>query len=82
VIRTLIVEDEPILAEAHRAYTERVSGFTVVGVVHAGGEALRFLDRHPVDLILLDFYLPDMNGLDVCRAIRARGHATDVMAVT
>ncbi|MCW2886573.1 MAG: hypothetical protein QOE54_5263 [Streptosporangiaceae bacterium] len=82
MIRTLIVEDEPILAEAHRAYTERVSGFTVVGVVHAGGEALRFLDRHPVDLILLDFYLPDMNGLDVCRAIRARGHATDVMAVT
>jgi response regulator of citrate/malate metabolism len=82
VIRTLVVEDDPILAEAHRAYTERVSGFTVVGVVHGGGEALRFLDRHPVDLVLLDFYLPDIGGLDVCRAIRARGHATDVMAVT
>ena len=82
MIRTLVVEDDPILAEAHRAYTERVSGFTVVGVVHAGGEALRFLDRHPVDLVLLDVYLPDMDGLDVCRAIRARGHQTDVMAVT
>jgi response regulator of citrate/malate metabolism len=82
VIRTLIVEDDPILAEVHRTYTERVIGFTVVAVVQAGGEALRFLDRHPVDLVLLDFYLPDMGGLDVCRAIRTRGHATDVMAVT
>jgi response regulator of citrate/malate metabolism len=35
-----------------------------------------------VDLVLLDFYLPDMNGLDVCRTLRAHGWTVDVIAVT
>jgi len=82
MIRTLVVEDEPLLAEAHRAYVERVPGFEPVGVVHAGGEALRFLAAHEVDLVLLDFYLPDMGGLEVCQAMRARGHSAAIIAVT
>jgi response regulator of citrate/malate metabolism len=66
-IRVLVVEDDRQLAEAHRPYVERLPGFDVVGVVHAGGETLRFVAAQAVDLILLDFYLPDMSGLDVCR---------------
>jgi response regulator of citrate/malate metabolism len=82
MIRTLVVEDDPLIADAHRAYVERVPGFTAVGVVHQGGQALRFLATHEVDLVLLDFYLPDMSGLEVCRAMRTRGDSTDVIAVT
>jgi response regulator of citrate/malate metabolism len=82
MIRTLVVEDDPFIADAHREYVERVPGFTAVGVVHQGGEALRFLAAHEVDLVLLDFYLPDMGGLEVCRVMRARGHEADVIAVT
>ncbi|MBC6462849.1 response regulator [Actinomadura sp. HBU206391] len=82
MIRTLVVEDDPLIADAHRAYVERVPGFTPVGVVHQGGEALRFLAAHEVDLVLLDFYLPDMGGLEVCRVMRAQGHEADVVAVT
>ena len=81
-IRVLVVEDDPLLAAAHRQYVERLPGFDVVGVVNAGGDALRFVAAHAVDLVLLDFYLPDMGGLDVCRALRARGLVVDVMAVT
>jgi response regulator of citrate/malate metabolism len=81
-IRTLVVDDEPLIADAHRAFVERLAGFTVVGVVHSGGETLRFVARHPVDLVLLDFYLPDIGGLDVCRTLRARGHTVDIIAVT
>ncbi|MFP3989045.1 response regulator [Streptomyces sp. E11-3] len=82
MIRTLVVEDDPRIADAHAQYVERVPGFTATGVVHRGAEALDFLDRHPVDLVLLDFYLPDMTGLDVCRTLRARGHLTDIIAIT
>jgi response regulator of citrate/malate metabolism len=82
VIEVLVVEDDRLAAEAHRRYVERVPGFTVEGVVHSGGEALRFLDRRPVDLILLDFYLPDCHGLDICRRLRAANQPTDVIAVT
>lgn len=81
-IRTLVVEDEVMLAEAHRAYVERVAGFEVAGVAHSGADALRILGDTEVDLVLLDFYLPDMGGLEVCRAIRAAGHHADVIAVT
>ncbi|NKZ06642.1 response regulator [Actinomadura latina] len=82
MIEVLIVEDDPVAAEAHRTYVERVSGFTVAGVVHSGAEALRFCDRTPVDVVLLDFYLPDTHGLTVCRALRAGGRDVDVIAVT
>ncbi len=82
MIRVLVVEDEPVAAEAHRVYVSRLSGFEVAGVVHSGGEALRFCERAPVDLVLLDFYLPDTHGLAVCRSLRAAGLPIDVIAVT
>ncbi|MCG5218527.1 response regulator [Streptosporangium soli] len=82
MISVLIVEDEEITAEANRVYVERMAGFRVAGVVRSGGEALRFLRSHPADLVLLDLYLPDMHGLDLCRALRAAGVPIDVIAVT
>ncbi|WP_031168759.1 response regulator [Streptosporangium roseum] len=82
MISVLVVEDEEITAEANRLYVERVPGFRVEGVARSGGEALRFVRRRPVDLILLDLYLPDMHGLEVCRALRAAGVLSDVIAVT
>ncbi|HET9141384.1 response regulator [Actinophytocola sp.] len=82
MIRVLVVEDDPVAAEAHRQYVERVAGFSVVGVVHTAAGVSRALRQREVDLLLLDFYLPDAHGLDVCRAVRAAGHAVDVIAVT
>jgi response regulator of citrate/malate metabolism len=82
VIRVLVVEDDPVAAEAHRQYVDRVAGFSVVGVVHTAAGVLRTLRQREVDLLLLDFYLPDAHGLDVCRAVRAAGHTVDVIAVT
>ncbi|MGN9839870.1 response regulator [Nonomuraea sp. H19] len=82
MISVLVVEDEEITAEANRIYVERVPGFEVAGVARSGGEALRFLRKRPVDLILLDLYLPDMHGLEVCRAVRAGGLMCDIIAVT
>lgn len=82
MIRTLVVEDDPVLAGAHRVYAERVPGFEVVDVAHTGTDALRVLAAREVDLVLLDVYLPDMTGLDLCRRLRARGDMVDVIAVT
>ncbi|GAA1218932.1 response regulator [Prauserella alba] len=77
-----MVEDDPVAAEAHRAYVERLAGFTVAGVAHSGAETVRFCRTRHVDLVLLDFYLPDTHGLAVCRTLRAEGNPVDVIAVT
>lgn len=82
MISVLVVEDDPVAGEAHELYVGRVPGFEVVGRARTGQDALRFLERQAVDLVLLDLRLPDMDGLQVARALRTAGSAADVIAVT
>jgi response regulator of citrate/malate metabolism len=83
VIRTLVVEDDALVAEVHASYVERVPGFALAGVAHRATEALELLASRPVDLVLLDFHLPDVKGLDMLRILHARTAApVDVIAVT
>ncbi|MCX4660006.1 response regulator [Streptomyces uncialis] len=81
-IRVLVVEDDPVAADAHMMYVERVPGFTAVGKVHTAAQARRALERQAVDLLLLDLHLPDGHGLALARSLRAAGHHADVIAVT
>jgi response regulator of citrate/malate metabolism len=83
MIRVLVVDDDFRIAELHTAYTERLSGFTVVGHAGTGEEALRTVKRTRPDLVLLDIYLPDMSGLEVLNALRQPGMPhVDVIAIT
>jgi response regulator of citrate/malate metabolism len=83
MIRTLVVEDDALVAEVHASYVERVPGFALAGVAHRATEALELLGSRPVDLVLLDFHLPDVKGLEMLRILRAQSSApVDVIAVT
>jgi response regulator of citrate/malate metabolism len=82
LLRVLIVEDDPVAAEAHRTYVDRLPGFTCLGIAGTAARALHVLSREQVDLVLLDMNLPDGHGLDVVRRMRAAGNQTDVVAVT
>jgi len=82
-VRVLVVEDEPLVAEAHAAYVARVPGFEVAGIAHSIGDTLRLLAADPrVDVLLLDMHLPDGHGLGLLQRLRAAGHLCDVIAVT
>jgi two-component system CitB family response regulator len=81
-VRTLIVDDDFMVVRVHRAYTERVPGFEVVGVAHTGQEALVAVERLQPDLVVLDIYLPDMSGLEVLQELRRRRTALDAIMVT
>jgi response regulator of citrate/malate metabolism len=82
VLSVLVVEDEPVAAEAHTAYVERVPGFVVSATVGTSQAALQALQDRHVDVVLLDMNLPDRHGLEVIRAMRAGGHRADVIALT
>ncbi len=75
----LVVEDEQSIASLVRTYLER-EGFQVVHV-RSGEDALTELPRHPVRLIVLDIGLPGIDGLEVCRQVRAK-HATPIIMLT
>jgi response regulator of citrate/malate metabolism len=81
-IRVLVVEDDAVAADAHALYVARIPGFSLSGTVRSCADARRHLDQHPVDLLLLDLFLPDGHGLQLIRALRAAGHTADIIAVT
>ena len=65
----LLIEDEDAIAEMLRGFFER-DGFTFFHAA-TGEDGLERLKARPVDAVLLDLNLPGMDGVDVCRRIRA-----------
>jgi DNA-binding response OmpR family regulator len=76
----LVVEDERDIAYPLVRTLER-EGYDVAWV-ESGHEVLDLVGREPVDVIILDLSLPDMDGLDVCRALREGGFEGAIMIVT
>lgn len=67
----LVVDDDPHLREVV-TYALGRAGFSV-RTVRDGREALAEVDRRPPDLVVLDVMMPELDGLEVCRRIRAKG---------
>jgi response regulator of citrate/malate metabolism len=83
VIRTLVVDDDFMAVSVHREFVDRIPGFEVVGEATTGREARALVEKLRPDLVLLDIYLPDENGIEVMRALRAAtGPRVDVIAIT
>ena len=86
-LRVLIVEDDPMTAEAHADFVRRVPGFVVAGTCLSGHEALEKFEAfgvsgEPVDIVLLDMNLTDSHGLDVAKRMNAKGYGADIIAIT
>ncbi len=75
--RILIVEDEINIATPVKTYLER-AGFDVVHAL-TGSAALQMLMETPPNLVVLDLNLPDIDGLEVCRRIRALSQVPIIM---
>ena len=80
--RVLIVEDDPMVAMINSQFVRKVEGFEVAGMCRNGLEAVDFLGENDVDLILLDVYMPVMNGTDTLKKIRTMKKTAEVIMVT
>ena len=78
--KILIVDDEPFnLDLLEQELTDR--GYSIERAGN-GAEALKKFESFHPDLILLDYQMPDMNGIDVLKELRSRGHETPIVLVT
>lgn len=78
--KVLVVDDDFRVASVHASYTSSVAGLEVVAVAHTAADALRAVTELEPDLVLLDNYLPDQPGIDVCAQLA--GMPCDVMMIT
>jgi len=74
----LIVEDEAKIASLLRDYLEKIGGYQTHWVAR-GDEALQAFEEVSPELVLLDLMLPGMDGLEVCKAIRAKSQVPVIM---
>ncbi len=80
--KILVVDDEPVLVETI-AYNLEQAGYQVTTAAD-GASALEIARSEPLDLVILDIMLPEMDGLEVCRQLRREGltATTPIMMLT
>lgn len=81
-IRVMIVDDDPMVMEVNKQFVEATGGFEIVGAAQSGIEALAMVDAKQPHLVILDHFLPDLNGVDVLVELRKQNQPVDVILVT
>jgi two-component system, NarL family, invasion response regulator UvrY len=82
VVRILVVDDNPAVRHYLRSILEQKATWQVCDEARTGGEALARIHRAPPDVVLLDFQMPDLNGLDVAREIAHSWPKIPILMVT
>ena len=80
--KVLIVEDDPMVAMINEQFLSRHKDFVVAHKCNDGKSALEYLDECKVDLIILDVFMPYMDGFETLRQIRKKQISVDVIMVT
>jgi two-component system, CitB family, response regulator MalR len=82
MIRVMIVEDDPMVAEFNKRYLAEVKGFELKAIVPSVDKAIGIIEQQEIDLILLDIFMPGKLGLDLLTYLRKNEKATDVIIIS
>ena len=80
--RTIIVEDDPMVAAINKDYLAQDPRFALTGTFANGAEALDHLKARETDLAIVDYYMPLMDGAAFLQQLRADGLDTGVIMIT
>jgi len=69
LIKVVIADDHPLVRAAVRTYLEAEGGFEVLGEGETGEEAVALVGEHRPDVVLLDYQMPVLDGLQAARSI-------------
>lgn len=82
MIKTMIVEDDPMVRQINSKFLNKVDGFSLEKAAANLSEAREFLTNNSLDLILLDVFLPNENGIDFLKWLRVNEISCDVILIT
>ncbi len=82
MLKVMIVEDDPMVLEINSRFLLKLEEFSLVQAAPSIAAAREYIRAHPVDLILLDLYLPKESGIDFLKWLRKEEKATDVILIT
>lgn len=80
--RVLLVEDQQIVRQGIKVLLEQDKQIKVIGEATNGVEAIKKLMEHTVDVILMDVRMPDMNGIEATRKIKAQWPNVRILMLT
>ena len=70
VLNTIAIDDELPALQVIETYCRQLPYVNLIKTFHKTGEALRWLEHHPVDLLILDIQMPSRNGIDLFRSVQ------------
>ncbi|MEO1816942.1 MAG: response regulator [Acetobacterium sp.] len=82
MIEVMIVEDDPMVRDINAKFLERIDGFKLCAAVASLDNARKYIAIKKPDLILLDVYLPNENGIDFLKWIREKNIDVDIILIT
>ena len=80
--KIMIVEDDPMVAMINEQFVNRCGGFSVTHRCSNGEDALAILGSAPVDLVIMDVYMPRLDGIETLKKIREKDIPLSVIMVT
>ncbi|MFC7684659.1 response regulator [Ureibacillus sp. GCM10028918] len=81
-IKVLLVEDDPMVREVNRQFIERVEGFEIIAMCSNGLEGFNRIIELSPNLVIMDIFMPEQDGLNTLRKIRNSNLPVDVITVT
>src|SRR3954454_4811733 len=82
IIQVLLIEDDPMVQEVNKQFIERLPQFQIIDTASNGLEVIEKIKGLHPDLVILDIFMPSLNGIDTIYEIRKEQLDVDVIIIS